>query len=68
MKSAVVRVYEVLIDSNALGPACDGTVVRRFRSEREALQCAAQSTCYGSPARANPVDVPKHVARRWGLA
>lgn len=66
--SALVRVYEVLIDTNGLGPACDGTVVRRFRNEREAAQCAAQSTCYGASAKANAVDVPKALARRWGLA
>lgn len=63
-----IRVWEVLVDTNGAGPAGDGTIVRRFRSEKEAKSVASSSTCYGRPAEAKPFDAPRRLAERWGLA
>jgi hypothetical protein len=68
MKSATVRVYEVLYDTESEGPAGDGTVIARFRKEREAETFARGETCYGRPAKASPVDAPRRLAQRWGMA
>lgn len=67
MASKTVRVYEVLIDTDSEGPACDGTQVRRFRKESDAKTCADENTCYGRPATYSSTDAPRHVARRWGM-
>ncbi len=63
-----VKVWEVLYDTEGEGPAGDGTVIARFRAERDAKAFAARQTCYGNPARATSTDAPRHVAERWGMA
>ncbi len=68
MSSATVRIYEVLYDVDRPGPAADGTVIYRSKSKREAEAFAASHTCYGKPATAEPADVPRRLAERWGVA
>ncbi len=63
-----VRVYEVLIDTDGVGPAGDGTVVRRFKRLSDAEACAKHATCYGRPATVSASDVPRTLACRWGMA
>ena len=63
-----VRVWEVVADTDRPGPAGDGTVVFRFKSESEAKAFAARSTCYGHPAEAIATDAPARIAARWGFA
>jgi hypothetical protein len=63
-----IRVWEVLVDGAGEGPAGDGTYVRRFGSEREAVGFASQATCYGGPATVDFVDAPARLAGRWGFA
>jgi hypothetical protein len=64
----LVTVWEVLCDVDGDGPAGDGTVIRRFRSEPEARRVARESTRYGRPAEAHASEVPAQLARRWGVA
>ena len=61
------RIYEVLADGRTPGPAADGTHIHRFSRQAEADAFAAQSTCYGRPAKVLSVDAPLHIARRWGF-
>lgn len=68
MRERTVKVWEVLADIDGDGPACDGTAVFRFRTEREARDFAARSTTYGRPAKADVTDAPLRIARRWGMA
>lgn len=66
-----VRVYEVLADGREdgpSGPAGDGTFVHRFRGKADAERFARGNTCYGKPATVIADDVPRSLARRWGLA
>lgn len=63
-----MKVYEVLADTDTLGPAGDGTVVFRFRTRREADTFAAKNTCYGRPCEVSDVIVPVRTAARWGVA
>ncbi len=67
-RNATVRVYEVLYDTMFDGPTGDGTVIARFRGQREADHFASRNTCYGRPAKASPVDAPRKLAQRWGMA
>jgi hypothetical protein len=62
-----VTVYEVLADGEGQGPAGDGTYVRRFRTEAEALAFAKVSTCYGGKCRVQTCVAPRALARRWGI-
>ncbi len=66
-RTATVKVWEVLADTDGEGPAGDGTVVSRFRSERDANAFAARSTCWGRAATASMVEVPRRIAARWGV-
>ena len=66
--SKPVTVYEVLYDCDDAGPAADGTRIYRSRSKSAADDFAGRSTCYGRPARAERVEVPRPLAQRWGLA
>jgi len=61
-------VYDILHDIDGDGPACDGTIVRRFRDKGDAAQFAASATCYGNPAKVTEARVPKRLAQRWGCA
>ena len=61
-------VYEVLIDTDAAGPAGDGTQIRRFFSKSSADRCARESTCYGRPATVGTFDAPKRLYDRWSIS
>lgn len=67
MASRLVLVFEVLHDTNGSGPACDGTMVARFKSRRDADRFAAGNTCYGRPAKVLEASVPRALAQRWGV-
>jgi hypothetical protein len=58
-------VYEVLIDTDAQGPAGDGTQIRRFFSKASAERCARENTCYGQPCTVGTFDAPKRLYDRW---
>lgn len=64
----LVRVYVVIADGKGEGPACDGTFVHRFRSQKEADDFAGKSTHYGRPATVQVDEVPRSLAERWGCA
>lgn len=64
----MVRVWEVLADTEREGPAGDGTEVFRFRSQREADAFAAKNTCWGRACTVSDVEVPRATAARWGMA
>lgn len=65
-----VKVFEVLYDAGGYGGAAgDGTIVERFDNRRDAESFAVSARGpYGGTAKVIEVDVPKSLARRWGLA
>lgn len=67
MAAGMVKVWEVLADTEEEGPAGDGTVVFRFKAAKTAATFAAGSTCYGRPAKATLAEVPRRLAARWGV-
>ncbi len=72
MAAKLVKVFEVMIDGKGAGAAGDGTHIMRFpgtkKGEADANALAAESTCYGSPAKVSTTDAPRHLAQRWGVA
>lgn len=68
MAERLIKVYEVLHDTDGEGPAGDGTVIARFRDKREAERFASGNTCYGRQATAELHEVPRRIAQRWGMA
>lgn len=74
MPERTIRVFEVIYHveddhpASHGGAAGDGSFIYRTKSERDANLFASGRTYYGKPAVAAPVDVPKRLARRWGVA
>ena len=67
-RERTVKLYEVLADTDAAGPAGDGVQVFRFHDKRTAEDFAARSTSWGNPTKAIEVNAPLRIARRWGMA
>jgi hypothetical protein len=63
-----VTVFEVMVDGPGEGPAGDGTYIRRFRSQYDAVAFASGKTCWGRPAEVIAhLDVSRQLAARWGI-
>ena len=63
-----ITVFEVMVDGAGEGPAGDGTYIRRFRSQYDAVAFASGKTCYGRPAEVIAVEgVSRQLAARWGV-
>lgn len=62
-----IRVYEVLYIGSRAGIAGDGSAIYRTRDRRQAEEFAAGKRCYSGPATVEAVDVPAHIAQRWGV-
>lgn len=60
-----MKVFEVLYDAEAAGPAGDGTHVARFHSRPLAEEFAGQNTHYGQSTSVSEVDAPRHICERW---
>lgn len=63
--------YMLYGEDDPVGPAGDGSFIRRFRgSELAAAETfAAKHTYYGRPCKVDTDDdVPLHLAQRWGVA
>lgn len=60
-----MKVFEVLYDADAPGPAGDGTHVARFLERRHAEEFAGQNTHYGQPTNVSQVDASSGACERW---
>jgi len=69
MATKRVAVYEVvyICQKDGSGPAGDGSHVFRSRSKKEAEDFARCRFYHSEPAEAVRVEVPSHIASRWGL-
>jgi len=63
-----IRVYIVLYDCDGPGTMGDGLAQYRTRKRDQAEAFAVGRTTYGAVAGVQEHDVPRAVARRWGLA
>lgn len=66
-----VKVFEVLYHNHErpyAGAAGDGSFIERFRSESAAKSFSKGKTYYGGAATVSMVEVPRHIAARWGCA